>query len=119
MINLRTVPGPDAGQSRLAYLSDFTRPWLRVSRPAAELTVDLEWDGSTWPHVWYALEAGGVLEYPWYGKGYFLSLMPGHQLAGPRRIRGSPGLRHAAWISPGDGPDLVRDPAGERGRDQR
>jgi len=101
MINLRTVPGPEAGQSRLAYLSDFTRPWLRVSRPATDLTVDLEWDGSSWPHVWYALEAGGVVEYPWYGKGYFLSLTPGtswpaHGVSEARRVSDS-----TAWISPG------------------
>jgi hypothetical protein len=101
MINLRTVPGPDAGQSRMAYLSDFSRPWLRVSRPSQALTVDLEWDGSSWPHVWYALEAGGAGGYPWYRKGYFLNLTPctswpAHGVREARRVSDT-----TVWFSPG------------------
>lgn len=76
MVNLRTVPGPEAAESRLAYLSDLTRPWLRVTRPAANVGLDLEWDADRWPHLWYRLEAGGQSGFPWYGSGYFLTLTP-------------------------------------------
>ena len=91
MVNLRTVPGPDANESRLAYLSDFTRPWLRVTRPERRLGLDLEWDENRWPHVWYRLEAGGQHGFPWYGGGYFLSLTPStswpaHGLPDARRV---------------------------------
>ncbi len=42
-----------------------------------------------------------MLEYPWYGKGYFLSLTPGtswpaHGVSEARRVSDS-----AVWISPG------------------
>ena len=76
MVNLRNVPAADAAESRLAYLSDLTRPWLRVSRPSRQLGFDLEWDGSRWPHLWYRLEAGGQGGFPWYRRGYFLELTP-------------------------------------------
>ena len=76
MVNLRNVPGADAAESRLAYLSDLTRPWLRVSRPSRQLGFDLEWDGARWPHLWYRLEAGGKAGFPWYRRGYFLELTP-------------------------------------------
>jgi len=91
MVNLRTVPRPTADESRLAYLSDFTRPWLRVTRPERRLGLDLEWDGDRWPYVWYRLEAGGQREFPWYGTGYFLGLTPSsswpaHGLHEARRV---------------------------------
>ena len=91
MVNLRPVPGRTADESRLAYLSDFTRPWLRVTRPERQLGLDLEWDGDRWPHLWYRLEAGGHREFPWYGAGYFLSLTPSsswpaHGLHEARRV---------------------------------
>ena len=76
MVNLRTVPGPETNESRLAYLSDFTRPWLSVTRTDRGLGLDLEWDENRWPHVWYRLETGGQNGFPWYGAGYFLSLTP-------------------------------------------
>jgi hypothetical protein len=94
VVNLRSVPGPDTDESRLAYLSDFTRPWLRVTRPERRLGLDLEWDENRWPHVWYRLEAGGQSGFPWYRDGYFLSLTPStswpaHGLPEARRVADS------------------------------
>ena len=91
MINLRNVPAADAAESRLAYLSELTRPWLRVSRRSRQLGFDLEWDGSCWPHLWYRLEAGGQRGFPWYRRGYFLELTPctswpAHGLYDARRL---------------------------------
>ena len=101
MINLRTLPAPDADESRIAYLDDFTRPWLQVRRPSRDLAVELEWDGRTWPHVWYAVEAGGSAGFPWYRAGYFLRLTPcsswpAHGVHEARRVSDS-----TVWISPG------------------
>jgi hypothetical protein len=100
-INLRSVPGPAAGETRLAYLTDFTRPWLSVRRPSHDLAVELTWDGDRWPYVWYSLEAGGRAGYPWYRSGYFLSLTPAsswpaHGLHDARRVSDS-----TVWMAPG------------------
>ncbi len=76
MINLRLVPGPDAEETRLVYLSDFSQPLITVSRPSHRIAIDIEWDASVFPYVWYAMEAGGRTGFPWYRAGYFLSLTP-------------------------------------------
>lgn len=100
-INLRTVPGPESGQTRMAYLSDFNEPTMRVTNPRLGLGVDLEWDGECWPYVWYSLEAGRRAGFPWHGKGYFLALTPStswpaHGLADARSVSHS-----TLWIQPG------------------
>lgn len=76
VVNLRSVPAPDAEQTRAAYLSDFGRPAITIRNPAAGIAATLTWDGDVWPHLWYGMEAGGRSGYPWYGAGYFLSLTP-------------------------------------------
>jgi hypothetical protein len=101
MINLRSVPGPTAGETRLAYLTDFTRPWISLTRPSNGLAVELTWDGDMWPYVWYSLEAGGRAGFPWYRAGYFLSLAPAsswpaHGLHDARRVSDS-----TVWMAPG------------------
>jgi hypothetical protein len=101
MINLRSVPGPTVGQSRLAYLTDFSRPWLSVSRPSRDLAVELTWDLDVWPYVWYSLEAGGRAGFPWYRAAYFLALTPAsswpaHGLHDARRVSDS-----TVWMAPG------------------
>lgn len=100
MINLRTLPASDAGETRIGYLTDFTRPCLEVSRPSRNLAIELEWDGRAWPHVWYAVEAGGSPGFPWYRAGYFLRLAPcsswpAHGVHEARRVSDS-----TLWISP-------------------
>ena len=94
VINLATIPALDAAETRLAYLGDFTAPTMRVRRPSVGLDLELEWDGETWPHVWYRMEAGGRRTHPWYGRGYFLALTPAtswpaHGLYDARRVSGS------------------------------
>jgi hypothetical protein len=76
MINLRLLPEPDSGETRLAYLSDFSQPLIKISRPSHRIAVELEWDADVFPYVWYSMEAGGRSGFPWYSSGYFLSLTP-------------------------------------------
>jgi hypothetical protein len=102
MINLRLVPGPDAEETRLAYLSDFSQPLITVSRPSHRIAIDIEWDADVFPYVWYALEAGGRNGFPWYRAGYFLSLTPctswpAHGVHEARRVSSSTVL-----IDPGE-----------------
>jgi hypothetical protein len=94
MINLRLLPGPDAGETRLAYLSDFTQPLIRISRPSHRLAVELEWEADVFPYVWYSMEAGGRSGFPWYRTGYFLTLTPStswpaHGVHNARRVSNS------------------------------
>jgi hypothetical protein len=91
MINLRLVPEPDSRETRLAYLSDFSQPSIKISRPSHRIAIELEWDADVFPYVWYSLEAGGQSGFPWYSSGYFLSLTPctswpAHGLHDARRV---------------------------------
>ncbi|WP_375424177.1 DUF4432 family protein [uncultured Friedmanniella sp.] len=101
VVNLSRLPGPDAGESRLAYLSDFGTPTLTVLNAAGTLGVDLTWDESR-PYLWYSLEAGGRDGFPWFGNGYFLALTPSsswpaHGLHEVRRTSAT-----ARWAQPGE-----------------
>ena len=102
MINLRTAAGVRNRVTRLAYLTEFSRPWIRwPGRPSAS-AVDLEWDIDCFPYVWYSMEAGGRGGFPWYRTGYFLSLTPcsswpAHGVHDARR-----GSDSTVWIDPGE-----------------
>lgn len=100
MINLRNLPAPDASETRLAYVTDFSPAAVTVRNAEADLGVDLEWDGDSWPHLWYSVEAGGRSGFPWYGRGYFFSLTPSsswpaHGIHDARRVDQS-----TLWVHP-------------------
>ena len=99
MVNLSRLPGPEADETRLSYLADFTTPSLTVRSPDRRLGLEVTWDDA-WPFVWYSLEAGGRHGFPWYSRGYFLALTPGtswpaHGLHEVRRTSGS-----TVWVQP-------------------
>jgi galactose mutarotase-like enzyme len=101
VVNLSRLPGPQAAETRLSYLDDFSSYALTVHSPDRSLGVDVEWD-EIWPFVWYALEAGGRSGFPWYSAGYFLALTPatswpGHGLHEVRRTSGT-----TLWVQPGE-----------------
>lgn len=94
MINLSLLPEPESAETRLVYLSDFSRPMISISRPSHRIAIELEWDAEVFPYVWYSMEAGGRSGFPWYRAGYFLSLTPctswpAHGLNDARRISDS------------------------------
>lgn len=100
MINLRSIPAANAAESRLAYLSDFSTPGVIVRRPSLGLSIDLQWDGDLWPFAWYCVEAGRREDFPWFRKGYFLSLTPcsswpAHGVDEARRVSDT-----TVWIGP-------------------
>lgn len=76
ILNLRTIPAADADETRMAYLTDFTRPQLTVTNPELDVSLRLEWDAEVWPYAWYQLEAGHEEDFPWYRSGYFLAIGP-------------------------------------------
>ena len=75
----RLPPGPDADETRLAYLADFDTPRSTVSAaPTRTVGLDLTWDAEDWPYLWYSMEAGGGgTASPGSRVGYFLALAPG------------------------------------------
>jgi hypothetical protein len=94
MINLSLLPEPDSAETRLVYLSDFSRPMISIRRPSHRIGIELEWDAEVFPYVWYSMEAGGRSGFPWYRTGYFLALTPctswpAHGLNDARRISNS------------------------------
>jgi hypothetical protein len=99
VVNLSRLPGPDADESRLSYLTDFETTSVTVRSPDRRLGLDLSWDDS-WPYLWYSLEAGGRHGFPWYSRGYFLALTPGtswpaHGLHEVRRASAT-----TVWLEP-------------------
>jgi hypothetical protein len=101
VVNLSRLPGPEAEESRLSYLDDFSSPTLTVRSPDRTLGVDLTWD-ETWPYVWYSFEAGGRAGFPWYSRAYFLSLTPATSwpARGLHEVRRSSGT--TVWVQPGE-----------------
>lgn len=102
VINLRNLVGPEAQETRLAYLSDFSSPTARVVNAAADLGVDLSWDAEHWPYLWYSLEASRRTNFPWFTHGYFLALTPAsswpaHGLHEARRVSST-----TQWLPAGE-----------------
>jgi hypothetical protein len=50
MINLSLLPEPDSAETRLVYLSDFSRPMISISRPSHRIGIELEWDTEVFPY---------------------------------------------------------------------
>ncbi len=91
LVNLRGVGREGSPETRLAYLSDFADPTIRVRRPSLDLAVELTWEEFVWPHVWYSLETGASSGFPWFGGGRYLAFTPctswpAHGLHDARRI---------------------------------
>lgn len=75
------IPGPDAGVSAMAYLTDFPDVGaIEVRNEPAGVGVRLEWDTTVMPYAWYWLEAGGTTGFPWYGRAYVLGIEPATSL---------------------------------------
>ena len=101
VVNLARVPGPDAEESRLSYLADFSAHVLTVQTANRSLGLELTWD-DRWPFVWYSLEAHGRTGFPWYSGAYFLALTPcsswpAHGVHEVRRTSAT-----TLWVQPGE-----------------
>lgn len=92
VINLRNLPGPDADETRMAYVTDFSTTTVRVTNLRLGVGVDLEWNADHWPHLWYSMEAGSRSGFPWFGSGYFLSLTPSSSWP-------AHGVHNARWVA--------------------
>jgi len=82
VVDLSTVPAPDAGVDRFGYLLDLPEPWFALTNPTLDLTVTVRWDGSIFPHAWYWCEAGGTTGFPWHQRAYVLAVEPASSYPG-------------------------------------
>lgn len=109
MIDLRTVPPPDAGVDRMAYLTGFTGGQIRLRNPRLDAGIELSWDIEKFPCAWYWLEASGSSGYPWYSAAYVLGLEPAStfpgqgishaQASGSELVTFAPGQTHRAALT--------------------
>lgn len=74
--DLRRVPPPRAGETRMAYLGDLGEGRVAVVNAELDLRAELSWDLSVMPYAWYWLEAGGRAGFPWFSDAYVLALEP-------------------------------------------
>lgn len=112
MTDVSRLPGPGAGIDRMAYLTGFDGdPWTRLASPRAGLAATLTWDGASFPHAWYWLEAAGTASFPWYRAAYVFAIepassYPGQGLHAVRRttathVHVAPGETRTAWVTLG------------------
>jgi hypothetical protein len=74
-VDLRAVPGEEAGSHDDVYLCGFERGWLTVTNPRLDLAFRLDWDAQLfrWIVVW--MPYGGARELPLCGS-YALGVEP-------------------------------------------
>lgn len=109
MVNLRVLPAAGESQTRLGYVSELSLAQARVMSPDSGLVVEMEWDATTWPHVWYSLETGRRSGFPWFGTSGFLALSPSSSwparpVSEVRRISGTavvldPGASRTSYLT--------------------
>jgi hypothetical protein len=74
-VDLRDVPGPEAGSHDDLYLTDFDQGSLSVHNPRLPLTFELEWDASLFRYVVLWMPYGGARAKPLTGS-YALGVEP-------------------------------------------
>ncbi|GAA3698372.1 hypothetical protein GCM10022224_075460 [Nonomuraea antimicrobica] len=80
--DLRRVPHPRAGVSRMAYLSGFPTGLVTLRNTRLDLGARLEWNATLMPYAWYWLEAAGTPGFPWYQGVYVLGIEPATSIPG-------------------------------------
>lgn len=85
-LDLRVIPAPGAEHMVFGWLSDFDRPWYRVSNTRTGLAVEVEWDADDLPYAWLWEELNYSKDYPWYGRARVIAIEPAStQTSGPDR----------------------------------
>lgn len=75
-MDLSRVPGPEAGITYTAYLSDFADGWLAVTNPRLDLGIRWDWSADVLPYAWLFAEIHASSGYPWYKRAYVLGVEP-------------------------------------------
>ena len=75
-VDLSVMPPRSAGTADLLYLTDLAEGRYRIVNHNLRLAVELRWDVSVMPHLWFWQVAGGAPNYPWWGQTYSMALEP-------------------------------------------
>lgn len=75
-IDLRVLPGSDAGIARLGYLTDFDRGWAAITSHEHGVRAELEWNTDVLPHAWLWLESNASPGFPVYKGWYVMAIEP-------------------------------------------
>ena len=62
-------------QASVTYLGGFPEGRYAVRNPRRPVGLEVRWDASMLPYLWYWREAG-TPGFPWYGREYFFGLEP-------------------------------------------
>jgi hypothetical protein len=75
IVDFSKIP-PRGTKSEIIYIFNFDTAKYSVNSPTSGLKVEVSWDKSNLPYLWYWQEFGGSNEYPWYGKHFNIGLEP-------------------------------------------
>ena len=94
------LPGPGAGASLFAALTEFATPEVTFCSPTRGLAVRLAWDSSILPHAWFWIEANAGSGWPWFRRLYAIAVEPANVLPGEGGTAGASPRRHRHAASP-------------------
>jgi galactose mutarotase-like enzyme len=75
-VDLSTMPPRTANTADYFYLTDLAEGRYRIVSQRLGLAVDMRWDLSIMPHLWFWQVAGGAPDYPWWSQTYSMALEP-------------------------------------------
>ncbi|HEY2557275.1 MAG TPA: DUF4432 family protein [Diaminobutyricibacter sp.] len=85
-LDLRVLRAPGSAHLVFGWLSDFDRPWYRVTNTRTGLAVEVEWDAEHLPFAWFWEELNYSEDYPWFGRARVIAIEPAStQTSGPHR----------------------------------
>ncbi len=85
-LDLRALPAPGTAHLVFGWLSDFDRPWYRVTNTRTGLAVAVEWDAEHLPYAWFWEELNYSKDYPWFSRARVIAIEPAStQTSGPDR----------------------------------
>lgn len=74
-VDFSKIP-PKKTKSEILYLHELKYPKYSINSPTIGLCVQVSWDKTNFPYLWFWQEFGGANEYPWFGKHFNIGLEP-------------------------------------------
>lgn len=75
-VDLSVMPDRSAATADFLFLTDLAEGRYRIANRNLGLGVEVEWDLSVMPHLWFWQVAGGAPDYPWWNQTYSMALEP-------------------------------------------
>ncbi|MCX6431211.1 MAG: hypothetical protein NTX12_09800 [Actinobacteria bacterium] len=74
-IDFSSLPPRDT-PSEMLYVHNLPSGCYRIESPSKSMAVEVKWDITLFPYLWYWQEYGYSKDAPWYGKHYNIGLEP-------------------------------------------